>query len=270
MSLATSMNRARWVLVPLLFTVGAAQAVFAQPYFCTAIRPGETAPQVARRVTGEATGARESWFQILDPATSRFVPKARYGYVRAGWHACVATGLPEMASPVTSNASSDWMRNVRTAYDDVIRLIQSPDSDLGLWIVLLALIAIATHSADHYFKDRDEVLKVMRQFSQKFVREFERPLVGGDLSVRPIQSRLRFAPHASRLDILIAPGAGRRYPNLMDHRKNVDYDLRRDLDLLRDEPFVNGRPYMDGRWVILPFSLNPDIRQAGDRITYFI
>ena len=259
------MNRARWVLVPLLLTVGPAQGVFAQPYFCTAIRPGETAPQVARRITGEATGARESWFQIVDPATSRFVPKARYGYVHAGWRACVATGLPEVAPPITTNASSDWMRHVRRAYDDVIRLIQSPDADLGLWVVLLALIAIATHSADHYFRDRDEVLRVMQQFSQKFVREFERPLVGGDLSVRPIQSRLRFAPHASRLDILIAPGAGHRYPNLMDHRKNVEYDLQRILNVLSAEPFVNGRPYMDGPWVVLPFSMKPAITQAGGR-----
>ena len=257
--------RARWVLLPLLFAVGAAQSVVAQALFCTSIRPGETVPQVATRITGEASGARESWFQIVDPATSRFVPKTRYGYVHAGWHACVATGLPAVAPPITSNASSNWTRHLQTAYDDVIRLVQSPGSDLGLWVVLLALIAIATHSADHYFKDRDEVLKAMQQFSRKFVGEFERPLVGGDLSAPPIQSRLRFAPHASRLDILIAPGAGRRYPNLTDHRNNVDYDLKRILNVLGDEPFANGRPYMDGRWVVLPFSMKPAITQGGGR-----
>jgi hypothetical protein len=257
--------RARWVLVPLLFAAGTAQGVLAQPFFCTPIRPGETAPMVARRITGEATGTRESWFQIVDPATSRVVPKTRYGSARAGWHACVATGLPVVAPPIISNASSNWTRHLQTAYEDVIRLVQSPGSDVGLWVVLLALIAIATHSADHYFKDRDEVLKTMQQFSRKFVREFERPLVGADLTVPPIQSRLRFAPHASRLDILIAPGAGRRYPNLTDHRNNVEYDLRRILNVLRDEPFVNGRPYMDGPWVVLPFSIKPAITQAGGR-----
>jgi hypothetical protein len=257
--------RARWLLLPALVAFVTAHDAVAQPLVCSPIRPGETAPQVAKRITGEANGAREPWFQIVDPATSRFVPKAQYGYVRAGWHACIATGLPAVvAPPVGSNASS-WTRHVRTAYDDVLRLIQSPDSDLGLWLVLLALIAIATHSADHYFKDREQVLKAMQEFSQKFVREFERPLVGGDLSVRPIQSRLRLAPHASRLDILIAPGAGRRYPNLTDHRNNVEYDLQRVLNVLRDEPFVNGRPYMDGRWVVLPFSLKPAITQAGGR-----
>ena len=266
MSSVVSMKfRVRWVLLPLLFTVGAAEGVRAQPFFCTPIRPGETAPQVATRITGETNGVRESWFQIVDPATSRFVPKARYDSVRAGWSACVATGMPAVAPPVSNNASSNWTRHLRTAYDDMVRLTQSADADLGLWVVLLALIAVATHSADHYFKDREQVLKVMHRFSYKFVREFERPLAGSDLSVPPIQSRLRFAPHASRLDILIAPGAGRRYPNLTDHRNNVEYDLKRVLNALRDEPFVNGRPYMDGRWVVLPFSLKPAITQAGVR-----
>src|SRR5678815_596925 len=252
-SLVSMKFRVRWQLLFTLLAVAAARTAVAQPLYCTPIRPGETAPQVAKRITGEANGAREPWFQIVDPATSRFVPKARYGYVRAGWHACVATGVPVSVAPAVAYDASTWTGYLQTAYDDVVRLIQSSDSDLGLWLVLLALIAIATHSADHYFRDREQVLKAMQRFSQKFVREFEGPLAGGDVSARPIQSRLRFAPHASRLDILIAPGAGRRYPNLMDHRNNVEYDLTRVLNVLRDEPFVNGRPYMDGRWVVLPF-----------------
>jgi len=263
-SLVSVKFRARWLLLSLL-AVAAADNALAQPLYCAPIRPGETAPQVAKRITGEANAAREPWFQIVDPATSRFVPKARYGSVRAGWHACVATGLPASAAASVGTNASTWSRHVRTAYEDVVGLIQSPDSDLGLWLVLLVLIAIATHSADHYFRDREQILAAMQRFSQKFVREFERPLAGADLSARPIQSRLRFAPHASRLDILIAPGAGRRYPNLTDHRHNVEYDLTRVLNVLRDEPFVNGRPYMDGRWVVLPFSLKPAITQAGGR-----
>ncbi len=266
MSSRVSRNfRARWLLLPALIAHTTAHDAVAQPFLCAPIRLGETASQVANRITGEANGAREPWFQIVDPATSRFVPKARYGSVRAGWHACVATGLPAAVAPPVASNESPWTRHLRTAYDDVGRLIRSPDSDLGLWLVLLTLIAIATHSADHYFKDRKQVLNVMQRFSQKFVREFERPLAGGEISVPPIQSKLRFAPHASRLDILIAPGAGRRYPNLTDHRNNVEYDLRRVLNVLRDEPFVNGRPYMDGRWVVLPFSLKPAITQAGGR-----
>ena len=263
-SVVSTKFRAQWLLLSALVILATAHDASAQ-FFCTPIRPGETAPQVAKRITGEANGAGESWFQIVDPATSHFVPKERYGYVRSGWPACVATALPAVAAPSVGSNASTWSRHLQTAYDDVVRLIEFPDSDLGLWLVLLALIAIATHSADHYFRDREQVLKVMQQFSQKFVREFERPLAAGDASVRPIQSKLRFALHASRVDILITPGAGRRYPNLTDHRHNVEYDLRRVLNVLRDEPFVNGRPYMDGRWVVLPFSLKPAITQAGGR-----
>ena len=255
--------RARRIMLAALAALGAVQSALAQPLYCTAIRPGETAAQVAQRITGDAGSTRESWFQIVNPATSRFVPKSSYVYVRAGWRACVATALGGAGAPPSTSHAASWVQPVRAAYDDIVRLFQSPDSDLGLWIVLLTLIALATHSADHYFRDREQVLSAMQQFSQKFVREFERPLVSGDQSARPIQSRHRFAPHASRLDILIAPGTGHRYPNLTDHRNNVEYDLKRVLSVLRDEPFINGRPYTDGQWVVLPFQLKPGITQAG-------
>jgi hypothetical protein len=257
--------RTRRMMLVALAALGVAHSALAQPFYCSAIRPGETAARVARRITGDAGSARESWFQIVDPATSRFVSKARYDSVHAGWHACVATALTEAAAPPVSSNGVLFVDRVRTAYGEIVRLIQTSDSDLALWVVLLALIALATHGADHYFRDRERILKAMQQFSHKFVREFERPLAGSDLSTRPIQSRLRFAPHSSRLDILIAPGTGHRYPNLTDHRNNVEYDLKRVLSVLRDEPFINGRPYMDGRWVVLPFQLKPAITQAGGK-----
>jgi hypothetical protein len=220
----------------------AARGAVAQPLRCTAIRPGDTATQVAKRITGEARSTWEPWFQIVDPATSRVVPKAGYDYVRAGWNACVVTETRTVA-PSVNNTPGNF----------------------ALWAALLALIALATHGADHYFSDRAKVLGAMRQFGQRFVQEFERPLTGPDLSARPIQSRLRFTPHSARLDILIAPGAGHRYPNLADHRNNVEYDLKRVLHLLRDESFINGPPYMNGTWVVLPFQLKPGITQAGGK-----
>ena len=258
-------SRALLVLLAALAALAATRSALAQPFLCTTIRPGEGAAQVAQRITGQATSTRESWFQIVDPATSRFVPKARYDYVRAGWHACVATGLNTTAMPPVRSSVQASARHVRAAYDDIIRLSQFSDSNLALWVVLLALIALATHGADDYFKDRQQVLKAMRLFSQKFISEFERPLVVDAVAPRPIQSCLRFAPHASRVDILIAPGAGHRYPNLTDHRSNVEYDVNRVLSVLRDEPFSTGRPYMDGPWVVLPFQLNSAITQAGGK-----
>ena len=247
----------------VILAVAATRGVLAQPFLCTAIRPGENAPQVAQRITGAASSTRESWFQIVDPAMSRFVPKARYDSIRPGWQACIATGLSGAVAPAVGRETTVWPGRLGAASADIARLIHAPDSNLALWVVLLALIAIATHSADQYFRDREQVLKAMKQFSRKFVREFEQPLVAGNLSATPIRSRLRFAPHASRLEILIAPGAGHRYPNLLDHRNNVEYDLKRVANVLRDEPFVNGRPYMDGPWVVLPFQLKSAMTQAG-------
>jgi hypothetical protein len=229
----------RCVLLIALVALSATRDAGAQPLRCAAIRPGETATQIARRITGEARSTRESWFQIVDPATSHIVPKASYDYVRAGWNACVMTG------PTGT--------------------VNSTPANLALWAALLALIALATQGADDYFRNRETVLRAMQQFGQRFVQEFERPLIGPEISARPIQSRLRFAPHSARLDILIAPGVGHRYPNLKDHRNNVEYDLKRVLHTLRDPPFINGPPYMDGTWVVLPFQLKPGITQAGGK-----
>lgn len=216
------------------------QAAAAQSRLCTVIQPGETASLVARRMTGEARRRHEPWFQIVDPVTSRVVPKANYDYVWAGWNACVVTTRTQAPA-------------------------QSADSDLPLWTFLLASIALMTYGADRYCRSRRNVVDSMRQFGESFVQEFERTLIRPDLSAPPIQSRLRVMTLAARLDILIAPGAGHRYPNLADHRNNVEYDLKRVLKVLRDQPFVDGPPYMRGRWVVLPFQWKPRIAEAGGK-----
>jgi hypothetical protein len=55
------------------------------------------------------------------------------------------------------------------------------------------------------------------------------------------------------LDILVAPSTGRSYPNLADHRNNVEYDVERILAQLGDGQFVNGPLYAEGEWVVIPF-----------------
>jgi hypothetical protein len=55
------------------------------------------------------------------------------------------------------------------------------------------------------------------------------------------------------LEILLAPGDGRRYPNLADHKANFAYDVFRVLQLLRDQPFACAPPYAHGGWVVVPF-----------------
>ena len=80
---------------------------------------------------------------------------------------------------------------------------------------------------DEHFRQRQQVRRVMQCFADRFVREFERPLIQEHLANPPIQSRVRVKPGRSRLDVLLAPTGGRRYPNLADHRHNVLYDVVR-------------------------------------------
>ena len=109
------------------------------------------------------------------------------------------------------------------------------------------------------------MLHTMKHFADRFVREFERPLIQQHLPDRPIQSRVRFKPARSRLDVLLAPHGGLRYPNLTDHKKNVIYDVGRVQEVLQDRAFVSSQPYARGRWVVVPFHIRVDIREAGGR-----
>jgi len=247
-----------------LLSVAGCQDVFTQRLLCVAIQSGETVAQVARRITGEAENAQESWFQILNPETSQFVSKSRYDRIPAGWRACIVNEPVAAGASPSNTISSGAGQYLRTASNGAVRLVQALDPNVVLWGLLLASIALMSRNIERYFSRRASVLTEMKHFGERFVHEFEQPLIDPYLpGHRPIQSRLRFAPHRSRVEILLAPGAGHRYPNLADHRKNVEYDVARVLLLLRDHPFVNGRPYARGRWVVVPFQLNVGITQAG-------
>jgi hypothetical protein len=92
----------------------------------------------------------------------------------------------------------------------------------------------------------------MRVYGERFVSEFERPLFHRT-EASPIKWRLRFAPGRRRMEVLLAPVDGRSYPNLFDHKKNVEYDVDRVRRILRDEPFFDDPPYGEGPWVVIPF-----------------
>ena len=68
-----------------------------------------------------------------------------------------------------------------------------------------------------------------------------------------LKSRLRFKPYRSRLEVLLAPAVGRSYPNLSDHRKNVEYDVERVRHALGDTPFFSDSIRQRGEWVVLSF-----------------
>jgi hypothetical protein len=102
----------------------------------------------------------------------------------------------------------------------------------------------------------------MRHFAQRFVDEFDRPLVRYDAEP-PVRSRFRRGTRRGRFDVLIAPGEGRRYPNLSDHKKNVEYDVARVMHVLADDSFASGSPYTQAGWVVIPFKFKAGAKRSG-------
>jgi hypothetical protein len=246
-------------LCAALAVIAATGHPLAQSWTCAAIRTGETTASVARRLTGDARNRFEPWFQILDPATSRFVRKEDYDPVHARWRACVMAGRPH-GDERRGFASSSTLGGV---LDTLARAIGRVDSRLALWAALALAIALTWSSLDEYLTDRNVMLAAMQRFGEAFVLEFERSLVQRDDPAPPIRSRLRANARRRRLEILIAPGGRRRYPNLSDHKKNVEYDVARVLQRVRDRSFVGGPLHADGQWVVVPFEFQGPSRQAG-------
>lgn len=263
----------RALLIVLLAAIGSTSAQ-AQPLRCYPIRRGDTASRLAIRITGNADNQYQPWFHIVDPA-GRSIPKSRYGGVHSGWQVCVATQMvrprpaPELVqrgvTPAYELASAPLvLPTAQTAFTPSA----PPSSALTfLWWAapLVALVSgLITARASRYIARRRLLLDIMRTFAERFVIEFERPLFRR-AGTSPVRSRLRFAPARHRLEIRLAPGEGRVYPNLADHKKNVEYDVGRVLRLLKDEPFTNGPLYAEGPWVVIPCCLAVDREQEGVR-----
>jgi hypothetical protein len=256
------MTGVRRCALVVVLALAAGSPALAQRLACATIRPGETAAAVARRVAGDARNRHQPWFQILDPTTSRFVPKAQYDRIRAGWRACVLNDAAQVGTRRHLAGATLWMQ---TASDTLGRTMGALDSTFVLWAALVVLIALAFSGVDEYVSNRQRMLDAVQRFGEIFVREFERPLIRQDEPERPIQSRLRASPHRRRLEILLAPNGRRRYPNLSDHKKNVEYDVARVLHLLRDQPFVCSPMYARGQWVVVPFQFEVGPTQAGGK-----
>jgi hypothetical protein len=116
---------------------------------------------------------------------------------------------------------------------------------------------------DDYLTRRKTSSLIVRHFVRRFVDEFERPLVRRDAAERPVRSDLRFGARRGRFAILLAPGEGRRYPNLSDHKKNVEYDVARVVRVLADDSFVSGAPYTKAGWIVVPFRFTADPKSSG-------
>ena len=281
-------NAFRVVQISLALTLSAAPVV-AESLFCHPIRRGESAAQAARRVTGDSRNAYRASFQIMN-AASRFIPKSQYDRVRPGWRACVVRPSAPSPAPIerSSNApavlavaenvtgveprAEEGMSSTPVAFAAPIAAaagaVLSPgrigDVDLTL-IWLAAAIAVpwfGLQVVDGYVTRRRTAAALVQHFARRFISEFERPLARYDDTEPPVKTRVRIARRGG-FDILIAPGPGRRYPNLTDHKRNVEYDVSRVLAALDDHFFVGGAPYTQAEWVVVPFQPRTGPNQPG-------
>lgn len=218
---------------------------FAQGLTCVAIRPGDTAVRLAERLTGDAARWHEPWFHIVDTAASRSIAKREYARILPGWRACVqrpgriTAGEAPFVAVQQAWSSRAWVQRLAIVDARV------------WWAVILVSALVFVWGTAGYERDRRTMVNIMAVFGEQFIREFERPLRRPGSDGRALNTKLHFKPGLRRLDILLAPNDGRTYPNLTDHRNNLEYDVGRVMRLLNDERFVEERLLGRGRWVIV-------------------
>ena len=274
--------------LPIVLMLAVVPTAFAQSMVCHPIRRGESASQVAQRVTGSSRNTYQTSFQIRN-SSSRFVPKSQYNRIRAGWQACVvkpaiqiaASNANRLEAPEASESSRSpeapampialvTVEAAKGAADSpppvasgILRTIGRVDLTM-VWLGAAMVVPwFGWRILDDHLARRRTASIVMRHFADRFVREFERPLIRYDDTERPVRSQLRWNALRPRFDILLAPGEGRRYPNLSDHKKNVEYDVARVIQVLGDESFVSGPLSTQAEWVVVPFRFKAGPKQAG-------
>jgi hypothetical protein len=284
----------RRALPAVVILAVAPAAVAAQSIVCHPIRRGDTVSYLAQRLTGNWRNKYQPWFQIMAPSGS-FVPKSQYDRVRPGWRACVTIRAVAIRTPIANDAEAARASAATEAVAaptarEAVERVDAPRAraavaapgggakpmrasglraigGIDLTIVWLGAAVVVPwfgwRILDDYLDRRRRAWIVMRHFADRFVREFERPLIQRDAAEPPVRVRIRSSPFRKRLDILLAPGMGRRYPNLSDHKQNVEYDVTRVLHVLADESFVNGPLYEHAEWVVVPFQFKAGLKHTG-------
>jgi hypothetical protein len=272
--------------VVLLLLCAAPLSAEAQQFVCWPIVQGDTVSRLARRLAGDSAAVYSHAFQIRDPARQMFVPKSQYRRgLSTDWQACVARGLvtvplafaPVVASAVPAVASAvpavapegpaititraplaitsvPPARAPSEESQDDLLFIAKIGSALSLIVLICAIVADSMA--------RRPIPPVMQRAGEAFVIAFAGPLIDLSSVGPPIQARLRFVRRAQQLEISIAPGAGRRYPNLVDHKRNVEYDVHRVMRVLGTHFVVSDRLRAEGKWVVVPIRL-ADLKQTG-------
>ena len=269
------MTRIAWSAALIVMILEASPTdAFGQSQACQTIQRGESATQAAQRLTGNGQNAYQEWFQIMN-RSSKFGPKSQYDRIRDGWRACVLQPanqtLPSNARYVEAAPTAGVFEAPHVSRVPEVLAAQTPlvvprlagDNLSMLWLCVVIVVSWSGWwIADSHLARRQTASIVVQSFVDRFVDEFARPLVRYDAGERPVRSRLRLRARRSRFDILLAPREGGRYPNLSDHRKNVEYDVARVMDALADASFASGAPYTEAEWIVVPFKFTADRKRS--------
>ena len=258
----------------------------APQFVCRPIVRGDTLSGLARELTGRSGAVYSPAFQIRDPARQMFLPKSQYRRpLRTDWEACVAIGrvtVPLASAPVvteaafvvappeltiTSTALPALPMSSTLAVTSPPRVLTSSDGaprgfvlmvTIGAAVIVMLWLSVAVGG---WLTPRPIPTDLQRAGDQ-FVMAFARPLIDSSAGVPPIHVRMRFRHRAQQLEISITPGAGRRYPNLVDHKSNLEYDVTRVMRVLGPRVVMGDRLRAAGKWVVVPIRL-ADLNQTG-------
>ena len=247
--------------VVLLLLCAAPPGAAAEDFVCWPIGRGDTASSLALQLTGDAARAYSDVFQIRDPSRRMFLPKSQYQRLNTDWQACVARGAmkPQLLAPDPPAVKSRLLAPAPA----VASAVGSPDDvPFAVEIAVAVGFMLLTYSAVAVLVAARPIPPVMQRAGELFISEFARPLIDPSSNRPPIAVRLRFVRHPQHLEISIAPGDGRRYPNLVDHKRNVEYDVNRVMRLLGSRFVVSDRLRATGKWVTVRIRL-ADQKQAG-------
>jgi hypothetical protein len=263
-----TMRSARLPAVLLLLLCALPSWVAAQQFVCWPIAAGDTASSLARRLTGSADAAYGLAFQIRDPARRMFVPKSHYQRLQSDWQACVAqAGVPKtpvVQARVVALAASAMVPDQpiaitpRSLASTPLTLARADRrltgvplvATIGAAVLLIMLLSVAAGSLT-----RRPLPPSVRRAGEHFLTVFAQPLIDPSSGVPPIQARLRFVRRTQQLEIFIAPGPGHRYPNLADHKMNVEYDVDRVVRVLGN-CVLTKPPRADGKWVVVTVGMS--------------
>jgi hypothetical protein len=237
----------------------------AQSFVCRPIAPGESAPGLALRLAGNEAARYGERFQIRDPARGVFVPKSQYARLSVRWQVCVAQERPAPDQPTRVSAQPHPAPVVAATALAVPAPLPATHYDVGLAVrvgvaatAILLVCALSARAALSHVTPRE-----LQEAGEEFIGAFVRPLIEPGC-MPPIEVRLRFLPRSRQLEICLAPSGGRRYPNLRDHKRNVEYDVDRIVRLLAPHVVVRAPLRAEGKWVVVPIGIN-DQREAGAR-----